>query len=66
MTLPYLLLLVLLGIVIDRLGLFAAAPYASQFVFLVLNFLFIAVSTGIFAFAFQAIVNGRSRGSLTV
>ena len=65
-TLPFLLLLLLLEIVVDRLGLFAAAPYASQFVFLVLNYLFIAVSTGIFAFAFQAIVNGRSRGSLTV
>lgn len=65
-TLPYLLLLLLLGIVIDHLGLFAAAPYASQFILLVLNFLFIAVSAGIFAFAFQAILNGRSRGSLTV
>ena len=65
-TLPYLVLLVMLGIVIDHLGLFAAAPYASQFIFLVLNFLFIAVSAGIFAFAFQAILNGRSRGSLTV
>lgn len=65
-ALPCLLLLVLLGIVIDHLGLFAAAPYASQFIFLVLNFLYIAVSAGIFAFAFQSILKGRSRGSLTV
>jgi hypothetical protein len=65
-TLPYLLLVLLLGTVFDRLGIFSLAPYASQFVFLALNYVFIAVSTGIFAYAFQTIVKGRTRGSLTV
>jgi hypothetical protein len=64
-SLPYFLLLVLLGYIIDHLGFFTAAPYASQFLFLVLNFVFFAVSTGIFAFAFQAIVRNRPRGPLT-
>jgi hypothetical protein len=65
-TLPYLLLMVLVGSIVDHLGFFTLAPYASQFVFLVLNFIFFAISAGIFAYAFQAIVNSRSRGALTV
>lgn len=63
-TLPYFLTLFLVGTLIDRLGFFALAPYASQFILLVMNFVFFAVSAGIFAYAFQTIVNGRSRGSL--
>jgi hypothetical protein len=65
-TLPYFLLLYLLGLFIDGLGLASAAPYASQFIFLMLNFVFLAISTGVFAFAFQAVVKGQSPGSLTV
>lgn len=65
-ALPYFLLLVLLGYIVDHLGFFTLAPYATQFVFLALNFVFFAASTGIFAFAFQAIVRSRPRGSLTV
>jgi hypothetical protein len=64
--LPYLLVLLLLGLIIDHLGFFTAAPYASQFIFLVLNFVFIAVSVGIFALAFQAIVKARPFGPQTV
>jgi hypothetical protein len=65
-TLPYFLLLYLLELVFDGLGLFDSAPYASQFVFLMLNFVFLAVSTGVFAFAFQTIVRGRPAASLIV
>jgi hypothetical protein len=65
-TLPYFLLLYLLGLFIDGLGLASAAPYASQFIFLMLNFVFLAISTGVFAFAFQAVVKGPPSGSLTV
>jgi len=64
-TLPYVVGALLLSLVMELVGLTKMAPFASQFVFLVLAFLFFAVSAGIYALAFQAIVGPRPRGTLT-
>ena len=64
-TLPYVVGALLLSLVMELVGLTRLAPFASQFVFLVLAFLFFAVSAGIYALAFQAIVGSRPRGTLT-
>jgi hypothetical protein len=64
-TLPYVVGALLLSLVMELVGLTRVAPFASQFVFLVLAFLFFAVSAGIYALAFQAIVGSRPQGRLT-
>jgi len=63
-TLPYVVGALLLSLVMELAGLTKLAPFASQFVFLVLAFLFFAVSAGIYALAFQAIVGSRPQGRL--
>ena len=64
-TLPYVVGALLLSLVLELVGLARMAPFASQFVFLVLAFLFFAVSAGIYALAFQAIVGSRPRAMLS-
>lgn len=58
--LPFMLLLVLLARMATFLGLGQLAPFATTFVFVVLDFAFAAVTTGIDAYAFRAITGRRT------